>query len=65
MCIQLTKEIKLLKEFVNCNNVFYFPVDDVPFGEVAMAPPSLSTKPKKAQAKSQVSSYAHLLCQYS
>lgn len=30
-------------------------VDNVPFGEVAMAPPSLKTKPKKAQAKSPVS----------
>lgn len=29
-------------------------VDNVPFGEVAMAPPSLSSKPKKAQPKSQV-----------
>lgn len=29
--------------------------DNVPFGEVAMAPPSLNTKPKKAQVKSQVS----------
>lgn len=41
--------------------IFFCSVDDVPFGEVAMAPPSLSIKPKKAQAKSQVSSYAHLL----
>ncbi|CAJ1075131.1 coiled-coil domain-containing protein 137 [Xyrichtys novacula] len=30
-------------------------VDDVPFGEVAMAPPSLSTKPKKAPVKTQAS----------
>lgn len=27
-------------------------IDNVPFGEVAMAPPSLKIKPKKAQAKS-------------
>lgn len=33
-------------------------VDDVPFGEVVLAPPSLSAKPKKAQVKSQVSSRA-------
>lgn len=33
-------------------------VDNVPFGEVAMAPPSLSTKPKKAEVKSQVTCYA-------
>lgn len=30
-------------------------VDDVPFGEVVLAPPSLSTKPKNAHVKSQVS----------
>ncbi|KAJ0058076.1 hypothetical protein NL108_007343, partial [Boleophthalmus pectinirostris] len=28
-------------------------VEDVPFGEVSMAPPSLSVKPRKAQDKSQ------------
>lgn len=36
-------------------------VDDVPFGEVAMAPPCLSAKPKKAQVKSQKSSKDLLL----
>ncbi|XP_008414390.1 coiled-coil domain-containing protein 137 [Poecilia reticulata] len=30
-------------------------VDNVPFGEVSMAPPSLSTKPKKAPVKTQAS----------
>lgn len=30
-------------------------VDDVPFGEVVLAPPSLTTKPKNTQVKSQVS----------
>ncbi|KAM4717726.1 coiled-coil domain-containing protein 137 [Anableps anableps] len=30
-------------------------VDNVPFGEVSMAPPSLSTKPKKASVKTQAS----------
>ncbi|XP_017280791.1 coiled-coil domain-containing protein 137 isoform X2 [Kryptolebias marmoratus] len=30
-------------------------VDDVPFGEVALAPPSLSAKPKKAPVKNQAS----------
>ncbi|XP_027897987.1 coiled-coil domain-containing protein 137 [Xiphophorus couchianus] len=30
-------------------------VDNVPFGEVSMAPPSLSTKPKKAPIKTQAS----------
>uniref|UniRef100_A0A3Q0QRW3 Coiled-coil domain containing 137 n=1 Tax=Amphilophus citrinellus TaxID=61819 RepID=A0A3Q0QRW3_AMPCI len=29
-------------------------VDDVPFGEVTMAPPSLNVKPRKAQVKSQL-----------
>lgn len=33
------------------NGVF---LDHVAFGEVAMAPPSLSAKPKKAPVKSQV-----------
>lgn len=40
--------------------------DNVPFGEVAMAPPSLNIKPKKAQVKTHVSSCALttlLLCQ--
>lgn len=40
--------------------------DNVPFGEVAMAPPSLSIKPRKAQVKPHVSSCALttlLLCQ--
>lgn len=36
-------------------------VDDVPFGEVTMAPPSLSVKPRKAQEKSQKSSKDLLL----
>ncbi|XP_071329628.1 coiled-coil domain-containing protein 137 [Trachinotus anak] len=36
-------------------------VDHVPFGEVSMAPPSLSTKPRKAQVKSQKSSKDLLL----
>uniref|UniRef100_A0A8C6WLL1 Coiled-coil domain containing 137 n=1 Tax=Neogobius melanostomus TaxID=47308 RepID=A0A8C6WLL1_9GOBI len=36
-------------------------VDDVPFGEVTMAPPSLSFKPRKAQGKSQKSSKDLLL----
>ncbi|XP_039974446.1 coiled-coil domain-containing protein 137 [Xiphias gladius] len=36
-------------------------VDHVPFGEVTMAPPSLSTKPKKAQVKSQKASKELLL----
>lgn len=36
-------------------------VDDVPFGEVVMAPPCLSTKPKKAQVKPQKSSKDLLL----
>lgn len=36
-------------------------VEDVPFGEVAMAPPCLSAKPKKAQVKSQKSSKDLLL----
>lgn len=36
-------------------------VDNVPFGEVAMAPPSLSAKPKKAQVKSQKGSKELLL----
>lgn len=35
-------------------------VDHVPFGEVAMAPPSFNTKPKKAQVKSPVSCTAVL-----
>lgn len=33
---------------------FFVFVDNVPFGEVTMAPPSLSAKPKKAPVKSQV-----------
>lgn len=37
-----------------CMNHFVL-ADKVPFGEVAMAPPSLNIKPKKAQAKSPVS----------
>lgn len=36
-------------------------VDDVPFGEVTMAPPSLTVKPRKAQEKSQTSSKDLLL----
>ncbi|XP_018560071.1 coiled-coil domain-containing protein 137 [Lates calcarifer] len=36
-------------------------VDHVPFGEVSMAPPSLSAKPKKAQVKSQKASKELLL----
>ncbi|XP_056257610.1 coiled-coil domain-containing protein 137 [Seriola aureovittata] len=36
-------------------------VDHVPFGEVSMAPPSLSTKPRKAQVKSQKASKDLLL----
>ncbi|KAI3359770.1 hypothetical protein L3Q82_014144, partial [Scortum barcoo] len=36
-------------------------VDHVPFGEVTMAPPTLSAKPKKAQAKSQKASRELLL----
>ncbi|KAM7386966.1 hypothetical protein PAMA_009548 [Pampus argenteus] len=36
-------------------------VDNVPFGEVTMAPPSLSTKPRKAQIKSQKTSKELLL----
>ncbi|XP_020790685.2 coiled-coil domain-containing protein 137 [Boleophthalmus pectinirostris] len=36
-------------------------VEDVPFGEVSMAPPSLSVKPRKAQDKSQMSSKNLLL----
>ncbi|XP_056871672.1 coiled-coil domain-containing protein 137 [Takifugu flavidus] len=36
-------------------------VDDVPFGEVVLAPPSLSSKPKKAQVKSQKDSGTLLL----
>lgn len=36
-------------------------VDDVPFGEVTMAPPSLTVKPRKAQDKSQTSSKNLLL----
>lgn len=37
-------------------------IDNVPFGEVAMAPPSLKVKPKKAQAKSPVSCSVSLSC---
>lgn len=36
-------------------------VDDVPFGEVTMAPPSLNVKPRKAQVKSQKASKELLL----
>lgn len=36
-------------------------IDDVPFGEVTMAPPSLTAKPKKAQDKPQKSSKDLLL----
>ncbi|XP_044037782.1 coiled-coil domain-containing protein 137 [Siniperca chuatsi] len=36
-------------------------IDNVPFGEVSMAPPSLSTKPKKAPVKSQKASRDLLL----
>ncbi|XP_068606384.1 coiled-coil domain-containing protein 137 [Brachionichthys hirsutus] len=36
-------------------------VDNVPFGEVAMAPPSLSAKPRKGQLKSQKESKKLLL----
>uniref|UniRef100_A0A3Q4I3T0 Coiled-coil domain containing 137 n=1 Tax=Neolamprologus brichardi TaxID=32507 RepID=A0A3Q4I3T0_NEOBR len=36
-------------------------VDDVPFGEVTMAPPSLSAKPRKAEVKSQKASKELLL----
>ncbi|CAG00237.1 unnamed protein product [Tetraodon nigroviridis] len=36
-------------------------VDDVPFGEVVLAPPSLSSKPKNAQVKSQKDSGTLLL----
>ncbi|KAM7371916.1 hypothetical protein PAMP_009116 [Pampus punctatissimus] len=36
-------------------------IDNVPFGEVTMAPPSLSAKPKKAQIKSQKTSKELLL----
>ncbi|KAJ0001337.1 hypothetical protein NQD34_006357 [Periophthalmus magnuspinnatus] len=36
-------------------------VEDVPFGEVSMAPPSLTVKPRKAQDKSQNSSKDLLL----
>ncbi|KAF7668248.1 hypothetical protein LDENG_00024490 [Lucifuga dentata] len=36
-------------------------IDKVPFGEVTMAPPSLSIKPRKAQAKSQKGSRELLL----
>ncbi|CAM9130209.1 unnamed protein product, partial [Lampetra planeri] len=36
-------------------------VDDVPFGEVTMAPPSLTSKPKKAPNKSQNTSKELLL----
>lgn len=40
-------------------------VDDVPFGEVTMAPPSLSAKPKKAPVKSQVIGSYHIWCRWS
>ncbi|KAK7939775.1 hypothetical protein WMY93_003101 [Mugilogobius chulae] len=36
-------------------------VEDVPFGEVSMAPPSLTVKPRKAQDKTQMSSKDLLL----
>ncbi|XP_039904889.1 LOW QUALITY PROTEIN: coiled-coil domain-containing protein 137 [Simochromis diagramma] len=36
-------------------------IDDVPFGEVTMAPPSLSAKPRKAEVKSQKASKELLL----
>lgn len=40
-------------------------VDYVPFGEVAMAPPSFSAKPKKAPVRSQVTViYFLFLCSY-
>lgn len=44
--LQITKHIHIPS--------FPFLLDEVPFGEVAMAPPSLSVKPKKAIVKPQV-----------
>ena len=38
-------------------------VDNVPFGEVAMAPPTFSSKPRKALVKSQVT-YASVITWY-
>lgn len=44
---------KLDKQETNLEKEMF--VDDVPFGEVTMAPPSLTVKPRKAQEKSQSS----------
>lgn len=50
---------KLDKQETNLEKKMF--VDDVPFGEVTMAPPSLTVKPRKAQEKSQKSSKGLLL----
>lgn len=39
---------------IEINWLVFFSTDNVPFGEVAMAPPSLSAKPKKAPVKNKV-----------
>lgn len=44
-------DLELVCLLIQC--LFFF-VDNVPFGEVAMAPPSFSSKPRKALVKSQV-----------
>lgn len=47
-------DLELVCLLIWCVVFFFFFVDNVPFGEVAMAPPSFSSKPRKALVKSQV-----------
>ncbi|XP_044188386.1 coiled-coil domain-containing protein 137 [Thunnus albacares] len=57
--IQKQQQKKLHKQEARMEKEMF--VDNVPFGEVTMEPPSLSAKPKKAQIKSQKASKELLL----
>lgn len=57
--LQKQQQKKLDKQVAQMEKEMF--VDNVPFGEVTMAPPSLSAKPKKALIKSQKASKELLL----